>query len=470
MAVIAALIFLVTLVLVIWRPGGLGIGWSACLGALFALFSGVVTLSDVAEVAGIVWNATLAFIAMVLVSLALEEIGFFDWASLHVIRMARGNGKRTFISVILLGAVISAFFNNDGAILIITPIVLAMVPALRLPKTAAIPFVVACGFIADAASLPLAISNLTNIMTADLFGIGFAEYASRMAVPNLFSIAASVAVLSLCFRRRIPHRLDLTQLRTPGEAVRDKRLFRLSWAILAVLAAACFASEWLAVPVSFVALAAAAMLLAAVSRHPEISAVRLIRSAPWGVLFFSFGMYVVVYGLRNAGLTDMLTGAIRGLADHGLAAAAAGMGFLAAILSAVMNNLPAMMTDALAIRESGAQGAVLEALVYANVIGANLGPKMTPIGSLATLLWLHMLSRRGIGITWGYYCKVGVILTIPTLAASLAGLILWLRALRVPEALGWLAGIAAVVLAALALAAVAGAARNKKQRKIPLSR
>jgi len=181
-------------------------------------------------------------------------------------------------------------------------------------------------------------------------------------------------------------------------------------------------------------------------------------------------MYVVVYGLRNAGLTDTLTGAIRYLADHGLAAAAAGMGFLAAFLSAVMNNLPAMMTDALSIRESGAQGAILEALVYANVIGANLGPKMTPIGSLATLLWLHMLSRRGIGITWSHYCKVGVILTIPTLAATLAGLILWLRVLRVPEAAGWIAGIAAVGLAVLALAVAAGSARHKKQRKIPLSR
>jgi len=470
LAVIAALIFLVTLVLVIWRPGKLGIGWAASLGALLALLAGVVTFSDVAEVAGIVWNAPLAFIVMVLVSLALEEIGFFDWASLHVIRKARGNGTLTFIFVILLGAAISAFFNNDGAILIITPIVLAMVPALRLPKTAAIPFVIACGFIADAASLPLAISNLTNIMTADLFGIGFAEYASRMAVPNLFSIAASVAMLYLLFRKRIPRRLDLSQLRTPGEAIRDRRLFRLSWVILAVLAAACFASEWLAVPVSLVAMAAAGVLLTAVSRHPEISALRLIRSAPWGVLFFSFGMYLVVYGLRNAGLTDTLTGAIRSLADHGLSAAAAGMGFLAAFLSAVMNNLPAMMTDALAIRESGVQGAILEALVYANVIGTNLGPKMTPIGSLATLLWLHMLSRRGIGISWGYYCKVGVILTIPTLVATLAGLILWLQLLRVPEAFGWLTAIAAVCLAALALAIAAGVAKNKKHRKLPLSR
>mgnify|MGYP001348599725 CR=1 FL=1 len=470
MAVIAALIFFLTLILVIWRPGKLGIGWSASLGALLALLTGVVTLANVAEVTGIVWNATLAFIAMVLVSLALEEIGFFDWASLHVIRMARGNGTLTFISVILLGAAVSAIFNNDGAILIITPIVLAMAPALNLPQSAVIPFVMACGFIADAASLPLAISNLTNIMTADMFGIGFAEYASRMVVPNLFSIAASIAVLYLLYHKKIPHRLDLSQLRKPGEAIRDRRLFRLSWALLIVLMAAYFASEWLAVPVSLVAMAAAATLLAGVSRHPEIRAGRLIRSAPWAVLFFSTGMYVVVYGLRNAGLTDALAGVIRSLADQGQAVAAAGMGLMAAFLSAVMNNLPAMMVDALAIRESGAQGGILEALVYANVIGTNLGPKMTPIGSLATLLWLHMLSRRGIGISWGNYCKAGVMLTIPTLAATLAGLILWLWAFRTPEAGAWLAWIAVVTIFALAVWAAVGLAKTRRHKKVPLSR
>jgi len=469
-AVIAALIFFLTLILVIWRPGKLGIGWSASLGALLALLTGVVTLANVAEVTGIVWNATLAFIAMVLVSLALEEIGFFDWASLHVIRMARGNGTLTFISVILLGAAVSAIFNNDGAILIITPIVLAMAPALNLPQSAVIPFVMACGFIADAASLPLAISNLTNIMTADMFGIGFAEYASRMVVPNLFSIAASIAVLYLLYHKKIPHRLDLSQLRKPGEAIRDRRLFRLSWALLIVLMAAYFASEWLAVPVSLVAMAAAATLLAGVSRHPEIRAGRLIRSAPWAVLFFSAGMYVVVYGLRNAGLTDALAGVIRSLADQGQAVAAAGMGLMAAFLSAVMNNLPAMMVDALAIRESGAQGGILEALVYANVIGTNLGPKMTPIGSLATLLWLHMLSRRGIGISWGNYCKAGVMLTIPTLAATLAGLILWLWAFRTPEAGAWLAWIAVVTIFALAVWAAVGLAKTRRHKKVPLSR
>jgi arsenical pump membrane protein len=126
--------------------------------------------------------------------------------------------------------------------------------------------------------------------------------------------------------------------------------------------------------------------------------------------------------LRNAGLTNYLTALLDRSAEHGVWGAALGTGFITAILSSMMNNMPTVLIGALSIDATSAHGVVREAMVYANVIGSDLGPKITPIGSLATLLWLHVLDSKGIHISWGYYFRVGIVLTLPVLLVTLAAL------------------------------------------------
>ncbi|MCD9046324.1 MULTISPECIES: arsenic transporter [unclassified Luteimonas] len=419
---LALAIFVVTIVLVIWQPRGLSVGWSASFGALLALATGVVGLADIPVVWGIVWNATLTFVAVILISLLLDEAGFFEWAALHVARWGGGRGRTLFVLLVLLGAAVSALFANDGAALILTPIVIAMLLALRFSPAATLAFVMAAGFIADTASLPLVVSNLVNIVSADYFGIGFAEYAAVMVPVNLVSVAATLLMLLWFFRREIPERYDVSQLKDPRTAILDRTTFNAGWGVLAMLLVGFFGLERVGVPISAVAGAGALVLLAVAARGHVIPTRKVLREAPWQVVVFSLGMYLVVYGLRNQGLTDHLAVLLDAFAGHGLWSATMGTGLLTAFLSSVMNNMPTVLVGALSIDASQAEGVVREAMIYANVIGSDLGPKFTPIGSLATLLWLHVLARKGIRITWGYYFRVGIVLTLPVLLVTLAAL------------------------------------------------
>ncbi|MGO1253346.1 MAG: arsenic transporter, partial [Alcaligenes aquatilis] len=383
-----------------------------------------VQWSDLAVVWGIVWNATATFIAIIIISLVLDEAGFFEWAALHVARWGAGSGRRLFAFIVILGAAVSALFANDGAALILTPIVMAMLLALGFSPAATLAFVMAAGFIADTASLPLVVSNLVNIVSADYFKLGFTDYAAIMVPVNIVSVLASLLVLILYFRRDIPAQYRLEQLKPPAQAITDMATFKAGWIVLALLLTGFFALEPLGIPVSVVAAAGAIIVLTVAARGTVISTRKVLRGAPWQIVVFSLGMYLVVYGLRNAGLTNHLALLLDEFAQAGVWGAAMGTGVLSALLSSVMNNMPTVLVTALSIDASSAQGAVKEAMIYANVIGSDLGPKFTPIGSLATLLWLHVLAQKGTKISWGYYFKVGAILTTPVLLITLAALAL----------------------------------------------
>ncbi len=317
---LALLIFVVTLIFVIWQPKGLGIGWIAMGGA-----------------------------------------GFFHWAALHVVRWGKGRGRVLFPLIVMLGAVIAAVFANDGAALLLTPIVIA--------------------------SLPLVISNLVNIVSAYFFGIPFDRYAAVMVPIDLVALDATLTVLWLWYRRQVPTVYPVEELPAPATAIRDRAVFRAAFPLLALVLTWYFLTAPLHIPVCTVAGLAAGTLLIVAGRGQVIPVRRVLRDAPWQIVIFSLGMYLVVYGLRNAGLTAYLAAALVWLGHQGAFAATIGTGFLSELLSSVMNNMPSVLVGALAIQQTlHITPLTRDLMVYANVIGCDLGPKFTPIGSLATLL------------------------------------------------------------------------------------
>lgn len=429
---LAFAIFVVTLIFVIWQPKGLGIGWSALAGAAVALAAGVVNFGDIAIVWDIVWDATFTFVALIIISLILDEAGFFEWAALHIARWGNGRGRLLFPLIILLGAMISALFANDGAALLLTPIVLAILVRLEFRPQAALAFIITTGFVADSASLPLVTSNLVNIVSANFFDVSFSRYAAVMIPVDIISILATFLVLGLYFRKDIPKRYSIDRIDTPASAIRDQQVFRAAFPVLIVLLIALFVTARWHIPISIIMGVAALILMAIAGRWftpgktAVVSVSRVVRHAPWQIVLFSVGMYLVVYGLGNAWLTNSAAGMLTWLSQQGEFIATLGTGFAAAILASVMNNMPSTLIGALAIDQVNAPALTRELMVYANVIGNDLGPKFTPIGSLATLLWLHVLAGKGHRITWGQYMKVGLVLTPPVLLLTLIALVVWL--------------------------------------------
>ena len=409
-------LFIVVLLLIIWQPKGLQIGTTAVIGALIALALGIVNVNDVKEVISIVWDATLAFIGIIILSMVLDEIGFFEWAAIKMTKLSHGNGNWMFINILLLGAFVSALFANDGAALILTPILLAKMRYLNMDKKAIFAFLMAGGFIGDSASNPLVISNLTNILTADYFNISFFEYAKNMLLPNFLSIVASISILWLFFRKSIPKYIDISNLPQASSVIKNQTMFKISWVFIILLLIAYFVGDAYKIPVSIFAFGGALIFLSIASKFKAVNPIQTLKSAPWQIVWFSIGLYIVVYGLKNAGLTDEIASILLWLKAQGHTVYVIGAGFLSGILSAIMNNLPTVMIMNISIDKVGDNF-----LAYANILGANLGPKMTPIGSLATLLWLHILEKKGVKIGWAEYMKIGLIITPPVLFIALLG-------------------------------------------------
>ena len=408
--IVASLIFLVTLIFVIWQPKGLQIGTTAVIGAIIALVLGVVSLNDVLIVSDIVWDATLAFIGIIILSMVLDEIGFFEWCAIKMAKLSNGNGHLMFVYALILGSFVSALFANDGAALILTPILLAKMRILKLNLKTIVAFLLAGGFISDSASLPFVFSNLTNIVTANYFNIGFAQYFFDMVIPFIVSVTVSIIFLWLILRKDIPKDIDISLLKEPKSVIKNMNLFYFSWIFLGVLLAGYFVGDAYNLPISIFALGGATVFLIIATLSKAVKPKNIIKTAPWQVVWFSIGLYIVVYGLKNAGLTDYLTIVLKDLSLRGDTIAVLGTGFIAAFLSAIMNNMPTIMIMDIALHDIGNQ-----AMIYANIVGCNLGPKMTPFGSLATLLWLHVLSQKGVKIGFWQYSKFGLIVTPPVL-------------------------------------------------------
>ncbi len=432
--VAAGTILFAVLICVIWRPRGMHVAIAATVGALLVVVLGLIRPPTLLTILSETWDASATLIALFLLSEALDSNGFFTWAALHLARMARGSGWLLYALMLILTTTTTAFLANDGAILILTPVFVQLLMNTYEKKVFWLPYIFAAGFFADITSALFIPSNLTNIMIADANALNFITFARWMVLPTFFAAIAAGLCFGIRFRASLGVNYDPAHLKVPVQALQDRRLtFWASWIALLALIVGYSIGGHFHLPVSFIACPIALAMVLLVHFRRIRPAHNILRVAPWGILLYALGMFVVMTAAFSTGAISVLTTQL-----HTLIAGNPGMsmtnesikgtllvGGTLALLSASTNNLPATLVGVLVLHTVEKPGLLA---IYAMTLGVDIGPKLTPYGSLATLLWLGILARHGIRISWWQYVRENWWITLITLMAALSGLLVtrWL--------------------------------------------
>lgn len=497
---LAFIIFALTLFGILRRPFGFGIWVYSSVGAVAVTLLKLVNFSDLRFIFSLIWDSSLTLIALIIISLCLQSLGFFEWLIFYTLKLCQRvkiageiqrvtpnsqaqnalnansntqnatnlslampnshnqisansaqntliiNAKVLFIALCFLCALCSSVLANDGAILIFTPLVLGLfLRAKKADLRLIIAFLFAVGFVCDSSSNALIISNLTNIITANFYHIGFADFAKMMFLPNLLAFLCALMLFLLVFRGVLRTNLHF---RAPAQPKLANKFFAFYLGLLGLFVGSFFISRHFSLPLSVNCLILALILLFILWRKSPHKATNALKNAPFGIIVFVFGLFVVVFALTKTDIQPFSFVILNAL-SHDKFSAIFGTGVLSAFGASIFNNLPMVLFGNLAINELFAplvafgdlpqtdfftlslansdfiaDKNIKQNFVYAHLLGCNIGSKLTPIGSLCTLLWLSILAKKGVKMSFARYFAYSLIFTLPVLFAALFGL--WL--------------------------------------------
>ncbi len=459
-ALLTWFVFAAAVVFIIWRPMGLNEAIPAAAGALILIVYGVVPPGELLDIFDVVGGAALTILSTIAMSIVMDNIGIFKWVAHNLVKLSRGSGALLYWYVVLMCFLMTLFFNNDGSILITTPIIIRMVTLLQFKPHQKLPYLFAGALVATASSAPIGVSNLANLIAMRIVGLDLSSYAQYMFVPSLVGIASIALLLFALFRRDIPRTIPApsyaiyagpsSPLRTGFQSARsggargdghlplhplkydtqqaetyDIRLFRVTIGIVILTRAGFFLGSSLGIPIEWIGITGAAALVAIRWLWLKQSPKDLLTQTPWHILVFAFGIYVIVHAFHQVGVLDAAVDFLSRQIGDSHFAAIFWMGGWLTLLSVIMNNLPAVMVGTLSLTNMDLDQTVMQVAYMANILGSDIGSLLVPVGTLASLLWMFILRANRIPITWGKYIKLTFVVIPIGLLVSLITLYCW---------------------------------------------
>jgi arsenical pump membrane protein len=417
----AGALLVITAAMVLARPWNLSRAWWPALGGGVVVAAGLISPRQAADVLSEVVDPLALLVGMMALSAVAEKAGIFDWAASLAIRAGAGRVSRLFVFVFVIGCLVTAVFSLDTTAVVLTPIVYGAVSRLRLKP---LPFMFACVYAANTGSLFLPVSNLTNLLAYEAFEPGFARFTLVMLLPATLAVLTNLLLFSWFFRRELRGHYDPG---TPANVPTNAAFFRfMAGSILGILLCVLPVATTLGASIGTVVLVSS-LVVAGVARFKGWIVFRkVVGSVSWEVLVLVAGLFVVVRAAEEAGLDELARDAYAAIASGNDLSQILAVTSIGALGSNVLGNLPTTFVTLDALRPLISEGALGPFAVYATVIGTSIGPNLTVVGSVATLIWLPIVRRKGVEVRAKDYLKLGAISTPPILLAAAIGL--WVSA------------------------------------------
>ncbi|WP_088041500.1 arsenic transporter [Bacillus sp. EAC] len=441
---VSSLVFLMTMAVIFWRPRGLNEAWPAAIGAGIILLTGIVSGSNLVDIIHKIGGASITIIATIVMAVILESFGFFHWSAARLASLAKGSGHRLYWYIQLLCFLMTLLFNNDGSILITTPILILLLRNLRLKPHQQIPYLLSGALIATASSAPIGVSNIVNLIALKIVHMTLYMHTAMMFVPATLGLLFMSWLMYMVVKNKLPKTLPVSTddieesfftknfhpLKTKISVETKQKRTRFMLKVLSfvfIMRCLLFVASFLSIPIELVAVLGSLVLLVWRWYHLRTNPVDILKKTPWHILIFAFSMYVIIYGLHNAGLTAFLVEFFNPIVNQGLLQASFIMGGLVSILSNLFNNHPALMVGTITLTEMGLDPITLKTIYLANIIGSDIGSLLLPIGTLASLIWMHILKQNKIKVKWKDYLKVSLIVIPLTTIVTLFLLFYWVQ-------------------------------------------
>ncbi|WP_425455956.1 arsenic transporter [Ectobacillus funiculus] len=441
---ISVLVFFMTIAVIFWRPKGINEAWPAAIGAGIILLTGAVSGADILDILQKIGGASITIISTIVMAIILESFGFFHWSAARLVSLAKGSGYRLYWYIQLLCFLMTLLFNNDGSILITTPILILLLKNLRLKPHKQIPYLLTGALIATASSTPIGVSNIVNLISLKILHMTLYMQTAMMFVPATLGLLFMSWLMYVVVKRKLPKRLpdsvyDVEQMfftknfhplngQLLVETKRQRTKFMLKILLFVFLIrSSLFVASLFSIPIEFVAVVGSLILLIWRWYYLRTNPIDILKKTPWHIFIFAFSMYVLIYGLHNSGLTELLVKVCKPIVQQGLFEATFLMGGLISILSNLFNNHPALLIGTITLTKMDLDLITLKTMYLASIIGSDIGSLLLPIGTLASLIWMHILRKNKIKVKWKDFFSVSLIVVPLTVIITLFLLYNWIQ-------------------------------------------